>query len=188
MIPKNSPERRKAFYTFLIFLLASTAIIFITAFMSTRMPDMQVKQLQEEKALSDREKDFSQRFTTGMFEVTTALDSIDNMVTPESLDPQISAKIGELVRVIETDSIQNKALYRSIAATLSTLHAIKIEKRTLVRTGKSSTQQTNSNVAQLELEKNAAISANDQIQRLVNVWGSKLDPAFVQEVKKYTAK
>ena len=72
-----------------------------------------------------------------MFVVTSALDSLDKITTPEALDPQITGNIAKLVQMIETDSVQNKGLYRQIALTLTSLHTAKIEKRQAIRNGTS---------------------------------------------------
>ena len=188
MYPKNIPERRKAFINFLIFLLISVAIIVTTVFMSTQMPFKQGRQLQAQVDEADRDRAFSQRFSSQMFVVTSALDSLDKITTPEAMDPQITGSIAKLTQMIETDSVQNKGLYSQIALMLASLHTAKIEKRLAIRTGTSSNQQSNSSISSLTLEKQSALNDNDQIQKLVDRWETRLDPAFVQSVRTYKSK
>ena len=188
MYPKNIPERRKAFINFLIFLFISIAIIMTTVFMSTQMPFKQGRQLQAQVDEADRDRAFSQRFTSEMFVVTSALDSLDKITTQEAMDPQITGKIAKLVQMVETDSVQNKALYRQIASVLTSLHSTKIEKRQALRNGTSSTQKSNNDISNLQLERNNALNDNDQIQKLVDRWETRLDPGFVQSIRTYKSK
>jgi len=153
--------------------------------MSTGMPFKQVGQLRKQVDAGDRDRDFSQRFTTALFTVTRTLDTLDKMSNPELTDPRITTDIGNLTQMIESnDSAYNKDLYRSITSILTSLHTIKKDKRDLINSGMSKAQQNSSNITSCESDKILLTSKIKQIQGLVDVFEGKLDPSFVAAVRK----
>jgi Type VI secretion system, TssO len=187
MIPKNSNDRRKAFYTFLIFLLVSVVIIVTTVFFSIDMRSKHIRQLLEQAKSNEKEKDFSRKFANEMLALTYALDTIDKMKTPESKYPQIDGKIGALNVMIETDSAAayNKDLYINITSMLTSLRTTKKDKIDLLNKVNNQALQTSNDKSTLEGDKNSAVSKIKRIQDLVDMYGSagKLDPNFVKAVK-----
>jgi Type VI secretion system, TssO len=185
MPPTNVQARRKAFINFLILFIITAGIIITTFFFSIRVPFRQVNQLREKVNAIEKDRDFSQRFTTAMYSITIALDSIDKMVSPESSDQQIAGNVAKLSQMIETDSVYNKDLYRNIASMLTSLHTIKKEKREANASLTSKIKLNSSDVESLNSQLNSAKTKITAIQDLVTFYEGTLDKAFVSQVRKH---
>jgi hypothetical protein len=129
-LPKNKVERRKAFFSFLLLFALSTAIIVLLAFSSTRVPVKQNSILQKQVSVLDREREFSNNFTSQMAGVVKLLDTINSKATdPNVLDAQISSDLPKLSVMITTDSVYNKDLYIRVVYALTQLQNVKRELR-----------------------------------------------------------
>jgi len=76
MKPLNAPERRKAFFNFLLFFIVTLMVIIITAYFSTLVPLKQNEALIKETSVANNEKLFLQQFEGSMQVTTNLVDSI----------------------------------------------------------------------------------------------------------------
>jgi cytochrome c biogenesis factor len=131
MKPKNTNERKKTFFNFLLLFALSTAIIVLLAFSSTLVPLKHNAMLQKQVEVSDHEKEFSKNFMTQMTGVMSMLDTVNTKAATNAdlLDGQISTSITKLSVMVDLDSVYNKDLYRSIVLSLNDLQRAKKQLR-----------------------------------------------------------
>ncbi len=134
MKPLNQAERRKAFFNFLIFFLITTGIILVTAYYSIQVPFKDNQRLRNEKEVIDYENAFGDKFQKKLSSVVLMLDNVNKEEFKDQVqfnDGNIGDAISDMSKMIETDTISNKAFYRSILAGLSSSRLAKKELREL---------------------------------------------------------
>jgi Type VI secretion system, TssO len=183
MPPTNVQARRKAFINFLILFFISAGIIITTFFFSIRVPFRQNAQLRQQVNANEKEKDFSKKFTTRMFSITSMLDSFSNKLNnAEILSNTITARINELSTMVESDSVYNKDLYRNIVLSLSTLRDTKKELKDNVNKGTNTIQQTTNQNEVLQSKWDLANLKFKSIEQLVNTYRPQLPADFINQI------
>lgn len=122
MQPKNKDDRRKAFINFLLLFLLCMAIILTTVFFSVRVPFTENDKLRAKMEMIDKEREFTNKFTTQMIGVSRMLDSINKTSPQESilLEGRIENEISKLNAMV-TDTVYNKDLYINVVHNLGVL-------------------------------------------------------------------
>lgn len=123
MQPINTAERRKAFINFILFFTITVSIIVTTVFFSIQVPLKHNKQLRNDVAEIEKEKDFTASFTSLMNETVNQLDSVNNVENPALLDGSIRRNLDKMTTMIN-DSISDKNLYLNIVRSLNALYSV----------------------------------------------------------------
>ena len=130
MQPTNQKERRKAFTSFLLLFVICVIIITTTVFFSSQVPFKQNEQLRKDISLVEKDREFSEKFSNEVLDVTGMLDTINTKASkPDLLDALITDNIKKLNVMVESDSIDHKALYKNIVLTLADLSLAKKQLR-----------------------------------------------------------
>ncbi|AEH02121.1 type VI secretion system transmembrane protein TssO [Lacinutrix sp. 5H-3-7-4] len=119
MKPKNSKERRSAFFKFLaLFVITMLAILFAVYF-NFKVPNQENTLLKAQVKSVEKEMEFQNNFSKEMSEIKRMIDSLD--VPGQNLPYQnskISEKLVELQKTIPTkDSTFRYDMYSNIVAT-----------------------------------------------------------------------
>ncbi len=115
MRPLNTADRKKSFYTFLIFYVISTSLIVLTVYFGMRVPFRQNARLKEQVALLEKEKDFAQRFSAKATTLKNQLDSVNRPgVQAPLVEGYIDENIKQLNQMVSSDSVAVKALYQDM--------------------------------------------------------------------------
>jgi cell division protein FtsB len=123
MQPFNSEERRKAFLSFLLFFIITTAVVGATVLMSVEVPFKQNQQLNAEKEKAEREKDFQERFGREMNTTKKLLDSLKRKeVDVDLIDGKIGQKLQDMDAMIP-DSLSGKDFFHDVVGNFSDLRS-----------------------------------------------------------------
>lgn len=123
MQPINIIERRKAFWNFLGLFMVCITIILTMVFFSVRVPFSENDKLHSRIKLIEKEREFSEKFTRKMVDVSRMLDTI-NRTTPQEAEI-LEGRIGEQISSLNSmvaDTTYNKDLYRNVVHNLGDLH------------------------------------------------------------------
>jgi uncharacterized coiled-coil DUF342 family protein len=130
MKPINAPERRKSFITFLLFYLLTTALIVTAVFFGMRVPFKQNQRLNDQIAVYDKERAFSETFNTRASEIKSLLDSVNRAgVQAELVDGKISENLSRLNNMIDNEGTSIKKPYQDIVQNYADLQAAKKQLR-----------------------------------------------------------
>ncbi|MDY8138347.1 type VI secretion system TssO [Aquimarina sp. 2201CG5-10] len=128
MKPKNSKERRNSILKFFLLFLFTTALI-VTAFYFDfdRIPFKENAVWRERSALIEKEMQFQEKFSEGMIEVKSLIDSLD---TPgqnlQYINALINSKIVDLQKSIpKEDSTYRYDMYTNIVNSYVDIQALK---------------------------------------------------------------
>ena len=161
MEPKNAADRNKAYAKFLIFFCLSILLVILTVFFSVQVPFSENEKLKTKMAQLDKEKDFSDRFTIKMINVSRMLDSI-NTTTPQEanrLEGRIKNEIEKLNSMV-SDTINNRDLY------VFSVHNIEDLQRSLKELTSKSGNDAEVNVYKTQLEE-AKQKAQDNYDKYI---------------------
>ncbi|MBQ4821288.1 type VI secretion system TssO [Aquimarina sp. MMG016] len=132
MKPKNSKERRNSILKFSLLFLFTTALI-VTAFYFDfdRVPFKENAVWRERSALIEKEMEYQKKFSKGMKEVRSLIDSLDvpgqNL---QYLNQVISSKIVDLQKTIpKEDSTYRYDMYTNIIDSYVNIHDLKTKLR-----------------------------------------------------------
>lgn len=129
MKPQNTPERKKAFLSFLAFYVITTLILLSAVFFGMRVPYAQNDRLTSQVELYEQERDFAETFSLKSNNVKNMLDSINKAgVQAELLDGKISENLSTLNNMIN-DSTSVKKLYQDLVQGLADLQTAKKQLR-----------------------------------------------------------
>ena len=119
MQPININERRKAFWNFLILFIVCITIIITMVFFSVRVPFSENEKLHSRIKLIEKEREFSEKFTKKMIDVSRMLDTINRTSPQESeiLEGRIGGEISNLNSMV-SDTIYNRDLYLNVVHNL----------------------------------------------------------------------
>ena len=130
MRPLNAPERRKAFLNFLLFYLLTTGLIVTAVFFGMRVPFKQNQRLNDQIALFEKEKAFSETFSTRATEIKSLLDSVNRAgVQAELVDGTISGKLNQLNNMVDNGETSVKKPYQDVIQNYADLQAAKKQLR-----------------------------------------------------------
>ncbi len=128
MKPKNSKERTGSILKFLILFICTVTLIVVAFFFDfDRLPFKENVTLRNHKASVERELVFQEKFSGGMTEISSLLDSLDiegqNISHTNTL---IDEEIGELKKSIPTkDSTYRYNMYTNIVDSYVKLQELK---------------------------------------------------------------
>lgn len=138
MIPQNSPERKKAFSRFILLYIITTGIVVAAVYFGVQVPFQQNRQLQEQLAGIEKERDFGRLFFAGLSEAKGLLDSVNKPgVQSELIDGQIDSRLQQLTAMVDKDSVSEKRLYQEI---IKTYFEIKDDKKRIRASGDKDAQ------------------------------------------------
>ena len=123
MQPINITERRKAFWNFLGLFMVCITIILTMVFFSVRVPFSENDKLHSRIKLIEKEREFSEKFTRKMIDVSRMLDTI-NRTTPQEAEI-LEGRIGEQISSLNSmvaDTTYNKDLYLNVVHNLGDMH------------------------------------------------------------------
>jgi regulator of replication initiation timing len=113
MQPINTTERKKAFGGFLIFYLITTALIITAVCFGVQVPFKQNEKLKDQIGTFEKQKAFSESFSTEIADLKRQLDSVNRAgVQAELVDGKISEKLKRLNGMVDNDSTVDKKLYQ----------------------------------------------------------------------------
>jgi uncharacterized coiled-coil DUF342 family protein len=129
MKPQNTPERKKAFFSFLAFYIITTLVLLGAVFFGMRVPYAQNDRLQNQVDVYETERDFTETFSSKSNDVKSMLDSINKGgVQAELLDGKISENLRSMNNMI-SDSTSTKKLYQDMVQSLADLQMAKKQLR-----------------------------------------------------------
>ena len=133
MEPLNKKERKKAFWKFLAFFIATILFVLGAVFINSSIPQEQRELLAKENEMLNRELEFQTDFSKGIKEVQAKLDSINQ---PDQnvmyLDRSVNTKLAEINQSIpEGDSLRQRKLYNYVIQSFLDLQEAKRKLREL---------------------------------------------------------
>mgnify|MGYP003576912175 CR=1 FL=1 len=129
MRPQNTPERKKAFLSFLAFYVLTTLILLAAVFFGMRVPHAQNDRLSSQVDSYEKERGFAETFSERSTDVKNMLDSINKAgVQAELLDGKISENLSAMNNMI-SDSTSVKRLYQNMVQGLADLQTAKKQLR-----------------------------------------------------------
>jgi hypothetical protein len=167
MEPLNQQDRKKAFTNFLIFFIITVVIIVAAVFFSIQVPFRQNDQLRDQMNIVEKERDFSENFSTKMLETINLLDSVNKkeVQSPELVDSKIQLNITAMNEMIEKEPVSQKTLYRYIVNTFDELRRAKKDLRDV--SGKDANLLTlQKDNAELRTSYQQALDRYNQLQQL----------------------
>ena len=123
MKPKNSKERRSAFFKFLALFVITTLAILFAVYFNFKVPNKENALLKERVKSVEREMEFQNNFSEQMETIKGMIDSLDvpGLNIPYQ-NSQISAKLVDLQKTIPTkDSTYRYDMYSNIVAVYADL-------------------------------------------------------------------
>lgn len=150
MEPKNAAERKKTFTNFLLLFCLCILLVMLTGFFSVQVPFSENEKLKAKMAQLDREKEFSEKFTIKMINVSRMLDSIKTTTSQEvdRLEGKIKSEIDKL-NLMVSDSMNKQDLYDLY---IYSVHNIEDLQRSLKELRSKSGDDENINAYKVQLE------------------------------------
>jgi hypothetical protein len=119
MKPVNQAERRRAFTNFLLFFLATIALIIAAVFFSVQVPFKQNNKLQVQVSAIENEKSLAERFANKLNETMGYFESVNKPdMQSEMLNDKITQNLSAMTSMISVDSTMFKGLYQNVITTL----------------------------------------------------------------------
>ena len=130
MQPVNQAERSKAFVNFLLFFIATIALILTAVFFSVQVPFKQNEKLQEQVASFENERTLAERFANKLNETLGYFESVNKPnMQPEMVNNQITQNLNAMSTMISMDSTMFKGLYQNVLTSLYDLQGAKKDLR-----------------------------------------------------------
>lgn len=119
MQPVNQAERRKAFTSFLLFFIATVALILAAVFFSVQVPFRQNNKLQEQVAAIESERTLAERFGNKLNETLGYFESVNKPgIQSEMVNEKINQNLSAMTSMISVDSTMFKGLYQNVITSL----------------------------------------------------------------------
>ena len=133
MTPLNQPERKKAFFNFLIFFGITVGLIVAAVLFSVQVPFKQNDQLRAQLEIVEKERDFATTFT-GILDTT--ISGLKDVVNPDKkneanlTEGRVMNNINELQKMVDNDkTITNRNFYNKILLVLNDLSVAQKDSR-----------------------------------------------------------
>ena len=119
MKPVNQAERRRAFTNFMLFFIATIALIIAAVFFSVQVPFKQNNKLQAQVSAIENEKSLAERFANKLNETMGYFESVNKPdMQSEMLNDKITQNLSAMTSMISVDSTMFKGLYQNVITTL----------------------------------------------------------------------
>lgn len=126
MQPVNQAERNRAFVNFLLFFIATIALILAAVFFSVQVPFKQNEKLNDVVASFEKEKTLSEDFANKLNETLGYFESVNKPnMNAEMVNNQITQNLSAMTTMINSDSTMFKGLYQNIITSLFDLQGTK---------------------------------------------------------------
>lgn len=163
MQPLNAAERKKAFLSFLLFFVLTTALIVATVVAGFQVPTRQIGRLQQQVAAYDRQKLFTESFAEKMEDTKTLLDSVNRPGVQAALvDGRISDNLKTMNSMVDADTAAVKKLYQDIVHNLADLQDAKKQ----LRAAAAQDANLSQNLQQIEMLKSDLNQARNEATAL----------------------
>jgi len=128
MQPLNAPERKKAFFNFLLFFVITVAVILVTVYFSMQVPLKDNDKLIKETALANNEKLFMQEFEGKMQETTNLVESITKVENVFKIGKDLDNHFKDMNNMI-SETVWSKDICNKIIDNLISLRSAKDQLR-----------------------------------------------------------
>lgn len=141
MKPLNNPERKSAYFNFLLFFVITVAIVVTASFFGMKVPFKQNEQLQEKIANFQNQKSFAENFATRFADTKGILDTVNKAgIQAELLDQKITDGIKSLSAMVDGDTTIVKKNYNDIIQNITELQYAKKQLRDVSSSNQNMTQ------------------------------------------------
>lgn len=144
MEPINKPERRKAFFNFMLLFLLCSAIIVVTVFAGASVPLKENNQLRSMRSSVEKAEDSRKEFTDKVTFISNKINELDATKPAEYAikNGEITTGLEALNKLLPTEDNNDRKLFQTIISSLNLYHVAK----------KAEKAKTDDNTADAELK------------------------------------